>query len=64
MHSDGRLLNSTHIECILNFDLTRLGEIALIVSIGHENNPKTASQSVIALKITDRCPNGYYCEDL
>lgn len=43
MHSDGRLLNSTHIECVLNFDLTRLGEIALIVSIGHENNPKTAS---------------------
>ena len=63
MHSDGLLLNATHIQCTLNLDLTRLGEIALNVHIGHENNPKTASQSYIALEITDRCPIGYYCED-
>lgn len=63
MHSDGTLLNSTHIMCVLNYDLTRLGELSLLVHVGHENNPKTASQSFAALRITDRCPDGYYCED-
>ena len=63
LQSNGVLLNSTHIQCTLNFDLTRLGELSLLVSIGYEDDPKTASESVMPLLITDRCPNGYYCTD-
>ena len=63
MISNGVVLNSTHLECRLNHDLTRLGEISLLVSIGFNNDPKTASPSDITLEITDRCPNGYYCRD-
>lgn len=55
--------------CVLNYDLTRLGETSLLVSIGwpdqtnEPNDVKTASLSVAALRITDRCPNGYLCEN-
>ena len=52
-------------------DLTRLGETTIHVNIGienalhdkDENRRKTVSQSTIELKITDKCPNGYFCND-
>jgi len=59
----GTLLNQTHMTCQVPLDYTDLGTTYINVRIGFESNVKTISESSIALKITDQCPDGYFCQD-
>lgn len=59
----GLLVDPTHLECLLPPNYTDIGHANLDVRIGFESRLETMSHSSISLLITDRCPNGYWCEN-
>ena len=60
-------IDENHITCQVPPDLTDIGSnnvTKLMIRVGFEHNIKTMSESSIRLEITDKCPGGYFCEDL
>jgi hypothetical protein len=59
----GDLVDPTHLSCLLPSDFTDIGEAVLNVRIGFETRVETMSMSSMALRITDQCPFGYFCNN-